>query len=161
MDFILRTAAAADVDALLTLWRDAAENEGRPADTSQAVTALLSRDPDAVIVAVRGGELIGSVIAGWDGWRGHLYRLAVHPGWRRRGVGGALVAAAEERLRSFGARRADAMVFAPNKLGQQLWRAHGYQPTARLAPLGQAHLSPGSPPDRDRPRAPAAPRGPG
>ena len=128
MDFILRTAAEADVDALLALWREAAENEGRPADTRQAVTALLSQDPDAVIVAVRGGELIGSVIAGWDGWRGHLYRLAVHPGWRRRGVGGALVAAAEERLLSFGASRADAMVFAPNKLGQQLWQAHGYQP---------------------------------
>jgi ribosomal protein S18 acetylase RimI-like enzyme len=80
MDFILRIAAEADADALLALWRDAAENEGRPADTRQAVAALLSRDPDAVIVAVRGGELIGSVIAGWDGWRGHLYRLAVHPG---------------------------------------------------------------------------------
>ena len=38
------------------------------------------------------------------------------------------VAAAEERLRAFGAGRADAMVFAPNELGQQLWRAHGYQP---------------------------------
>jgi hypothetical protein len=37
-------------------------------------------------------------------------------------------AAAEERLRSFGAGRADAMVFAPNELGQQLWRAHSYQP---------------------------------
>ena len=128
MDFILRAAIAADVDALLTLWREAAENEDRPADTRPAVTALLRRDPDAVIVAVHGDELIGSVIAGWDGWRGHLYRLAVHPGWRRRGVGGALVAAAEDRLRSFGVRRADAMVFAPNQLGQQLWRAHGYQP---------------------------------
>ena len=30
---------------------------------------------------------MGSVIAGWDGWRGSIYRLAVEPEHRRLGSG--------------------------------------------------------------------------
>jgi len=87
---------------------------------------VLGRDPDAVIVAEHEGELVGSVIAGWDGWRCHLYRLAVRPAWRRRGVASALLQAAEDRFIAVGATRADAMVLDGNGLGQSLWRAGGY-----------------------------------
>ncbi|NEE56178.1 GNAT family N-acetyltransferase, partial [Streptomyces sp. SID8455] len=66
-------------------------------DDGDGVARLVERDPDALILAERDGTLVGTVIAGFDGWRCHLYRLAVHPEQRRRGVGGALLAAAEER----------------------------------------------------------------
>ncbi len=123
---MLRAATAADADGLLALWDEAAENESRTPDTRDAVKALLAHDPGAVIVAEHAGELIGSVIAGWDGWRGHLYRLAVRPAWRRGGVGSALLEGAEERFRALGAARADAIVLDGNDLGQHLWRAKGY-----------------------------------
>ena len=55
--FVLRGASAADVDGLLTMWAEAAENDSRPPDTHAAVTALLDRDPDAVILAEHDGEL--------------------------------------------------------------------------------------------------------
>ena len=127
MAFGLRPATAGDIDGLLEMWQEAAENHSRPADTREAVAALLDRDPEAVIVAERDGELIGSVIAGWDGWRYHLYRLAVRPKWRRNGVASALLGAAEDRFRALGARRADAMVLDGNDLGQNLWVASGYR----------------------------------
>src|SRR5277367_1246142 len=118
MQFVLRAGTIADVDGLLALWSEAAENAGRAPDTRAAVTALLGRDPDAVIVAEHDGELVGSVIAGWDGWRCHLYRLAVHPAARRRGVASALLRAAEDRFAAVGATRVDAMVLDSNDLGQ-------------------------------------------
>jgi ribosomal protein S18 acetylase RimI-like enzyme len=127
VSLILRSATVADVDGLLGLWREAAENAGRAPDSREAVTALVGRDPDAVIMAEHDGELVGSVIAGWDGWRCHLYRLAVRPAWRRRGVGSALLRAAEDRFKAVGAARADAMVLDGNDLGQSLWRASGYR----------------------------------
>ena len=126
MSFALRAATIDDVDGLLELWQEAAENAGRPADTRQAVTALLGRDPEALILAEQDGHLIGSVIAGWDGWRCHLYRLAVRPDWRRKGVASALLRAAEDRFRGLRASRADAMVLDANDLGQNLWGASGY-----------------------------------
>jgi ribosomal protein S18 acetylase RimI-like enzyme len=127
MPLVLRTGTIADAEALLGLWRQAAENDARPPDTPEAVAALFGRDPDAVIVAEDDGELVGSVIAGWDGWRCHLYRLAVHPAWRRRGVAAALLRSAEERFSALGGTRADAMVLHSNDLGQRLWRSTGYQ----------------------------------
>lgn len=125
--FTLRAAVAADVDKVLELWRDSAENANRPVDTRAAVEALLRRDPDALIVAADDGELIGTIIAGWDGWRCHLGRLAVRPDRRRQGVGAALLEAAESRLESLGARRLDAMVLDGNDLGRQIWMARGYR----------------------------------
>jgi ribosomal protein S18 acetylase RimI-like enzyme len=125
---VVRTAVAEDVAGLLALWAVAAENEARPADSESAVRALLARDPDACLVAELDGRIVGSVIAGWDGWRAHLYRLAVHPDVRRQGVGRALLAAAADRLTSLGATRLDAMVLEHNELGQRIWRASGFAP---------------------------------
>ncbi|MDI6100644.1 GNAT family N-acetyltransferase [Actinoplanes sp. NEAU-A12] len=124
---ILRAAVPAELPAILEFWQVAAENDSRPADTGAAIEALHSRDPDALILAVDGDDIIGTVIAGWDGWRCHLYRLAVAPHRRREGLGGRLIAAAEERFRSFGGTRADAMVLDENVAAHGIWARHGYR----------------------------------
>lgn len=116
----------ADIDAVLAFWRAAAEDTNR-ADTREGVQALLARDPDGLILAEDTSGLVGSLIAGWDGWRCHLYRLAVRPDRRRQGIGRALLEAAEQRLAAIGARRVDAMVLADNELGQRAWVAAGYE----------------------------------
>jgi ribosomal protein S18 acetylase RimI-like enzyme len=126
----IRVATADDVDSLLALWAIAAENASRPRDSAEAVRSLLARDPEACLVACADGQLVGSLIAGWDGWRAHLYRLAVHPDARRRGIGRALLDAGARRLQELGATRLDAMVLDDNELGQSLWRRAGYKPQA-------------------------------
>jgi len=124
--FIIRAAVATDVDAILAFWRASAEETNR-SDTSEAVAALIARDPEALILVEDTRGIAGSLIAGWDGWRYHLYRLAVRPDRRREGIGRALLDAAEHRFAARGARRVDAMVLADNDLGQQAWEASGYQ----------------------------------
>ncbi len=126
-DLSTRSATAADADRVLVFWKVAAEGTSI-SDDGDGVARLVERDPDALILAERDGELVGTVIAGFDGWRCHLYRLAVHPEQRRRGVGGALLAAAEERFAALGGRRADAMVLDRNDLAHHAWRAAGYGP---------------------------------
>lgn len=129
-DVVLGIATADDVRELLALWAVAAENDSRPGDTARAVLTLLERDPGACLIARQGDRIVGTLIAGWDGWRAHLYRLAVHPAMRRRGIAQALLDAGAARLRSLGATRLDAMVLEGNELGQALWQASGYMPQA-------------------------------
>jgi ribosomal protein S18 acetylase RimI-like enzyme len=126
-DLRIRPAAPADLDAVLAFWRTAAEGTSI-SDDRAGVERLVDRDPDALILAERGGELVGTVIAGFDGWRCHLYRLAVHPERRRQGIASALLAAAEERFVRLGGRRADAMVLVRNATAHHAWGAAGYGP---------------------------------
>ncbi|TCI99412.1 GNAT family N-acetyltransferase [Aeromicrobium sp. IC_218] len=126
MSLVIRSATTADVPEVVAFWAVAGENDDRPTDSEGAVVRLVERDPDALLLALNGDVLVGTVVAGWDGWRAHLYRLAVLPERRGQGVANALLDAAEERLVRLGAGRLDAMVLDGNELGQAVWRKRGF-----------------------------------
>ena len=123
----IRSATTADVDAVLAVWADARSAAARTPDDPRAVEQLLERDPGALLVAEAGGQVVGVLIAGWDGWRGNVYRLAVLPSHRRQGIARRLVEAGHDRLRELGARRITALVGGEEGAAHGLWRAVGYQ----------------------------------
>ena len=129
---VLRPATADDIAAVLAFWADATA-EPSSTDDTDGLERLLAQSPGALIVAVDDGTIVGSVIAGWDGWRGTLYRLAVAPAHRRRGIATALVSEAEQDLHARGVRRMHLIV--GNAGGQDavdFWRSARYEPTDQL-----------------------------
>jgi ribosomal protein S18 acetylase RimI-like enzyme len=126
---LLRVATRADAPAVLALWREA-EAEPSHTDDLESLGRLLVRDPTSLIVAEANDKLVGSVIAAWDGWRGSIYRLAVAPSHRRRGLGRELVRVAEERLAAAGAVRMQAIVVETDPHAVAFWRASGWEEQA-------------------------------
>jgi ribosomal protein S18 acetylase RimI-like enzyme len=119
---MIRSATASDIPKVLSLWREAGA-EPSHTDDPDSLGRLIEFDPGSVLVAEAEGRVVGSVIAGWDGWRGSVYRLAVAPDMRRTGLGRRLVAEAEARLAAAGARRLQAVVVASDSQASRFWRA--------------------------------------
>jgi ribosomal protein S18 acetylase RimI-like enzyme len=121
----VRPATTADIDDVVAFWQRATDATRLPSDAA-AVEALLRHDPESLIVAVDGAAIVGTIIATWDGWRFHLYRMAVDPSCRRQGVARSLVAAARAHARQRGARRLDALVHDGNEGGRSFWASEGF-----------------------------------
>ena len=129
----MRPGAPDELEAVLAVWR-AAEAEPSVTDDVESLRCLLAHERGSLLVAeLQGGEgegdseIVGTLIAAWDGWRGNLYRLAVLPRHRRRGYGVELVRHGEQALRRQGARRVAAVVVEDHDHATGFWRAAGYE----------------------------------
>jgi ribosomal protein S18 acetylase RimI-like enzyme len=132
-DVSIRPGVAADVPAVLALWQEARSVAASTPDTPEGLQTLIEHTGDALLVAELDGDIVGAVIAAWDGWRGNIYRLAVRRECRRLGIGLQLVRAGEERLRDKGARRVTALVATEELGAAALWGAAGYEHDQNVA----------------------------
>ncbi len=125
-NWTIRHASKHDIEQVLSLW-DAAGSAETVTDTRDGLLGLLEADPEALLVAESdGGEIVGSLIAAWDGWRGSFYRLAVYPDRRRQGLATALLNDGERRLLARGAARFTAIVTDDDPDAMGFWAATGY-----------------------------------
>ena len=127
-----------DIPGLLELWR-AANLSIRPAGREHPARLAreLSLYPRNFMGAFDGERLVGALIATWDGRRGWINRLAVHPEARRRGLASQLIAAAEAELKSRGALVIAALVDPGNGPSLSLFSASGYRDVPRAVFLSK------------------------
>ncbi|ETS33529.1 MULTISPECIES: GNAT family acetyltransferase [Photorhabdus] len=86
-----------DFEAVITLWeRCDLLNPG--VDPEMDIERKLTHDPDLFLVAEVAGEVVGTVMGGYDGHRGSAYYLGVHPEFRGRGIANALISRLEKKL---------------------------------------------------------------
>jgi ribosomal protein S18 acetylase RimI-like enzyme len=127
----VRPVTAADAEAVLALWRVVFPVYDDPAHPQRDPAASLARKlafGDGLFwLAEHDGRVVGTAMAGYDGHRGWLYSVGVHPEARRSGVGAQLVAEAERALAALGCPKVNLQVFADNASAQEFWQSVGYE----------------------------------
>ena len=112
------------MEAVRELWGGSRSAHALTEDTPERVGIAVAAG--ALLVAVDDGAVVGALVAGFDGWRGNMYRLAVADAWRRRGIALRLVEAGHDRLRALGAPRVTALVAFDDDDARGFWEAAGY-----------------------------------
>ena len=121
----IHAADPAERDATVALWELAGLT--RPwNDPVRDFDLALSNPGSTILLARDGGRLVGSVMVGFDGHRGWVYYLASNPDCRRRGIGRALMNAAEEWLRTRDCPKIQLMVRGDNQSARGFYDAIGY-----------------------------------
>ncbi|KAM9862232.1 GNAT family acetyltransferase [Leucobacter sp. BZR 635] len=122
----IRQFHPSDTEAAVALWETCGLT--RPWNDPRAdIARKLSVQPELFLVAEIAGEIVGSVMAGYDGHRGWMYYLATDPEHRGRGIGRALVAEAERLLEGIGCPKAQLMVRSDNAAAQGFYTGLGYE----------------------------------
>jgi ribosomal protein S18 acetylase RimI-like enzyme len=122
----IRACRLEDIEAVLELWRQAEATPG-VTDSVDDLRRAVANSPADVLLAEVEGRVIGSIIGTFDGWRGNIYRLAVHPDHRRQGIARALVSEVEKRLAERGAKRITVLVEKEHHKAMSFWEAVGYR----------------------------------
>ncbi len=135
---MIRPFVVADYPQVRDLWLNGGPGVSlRPSDELDEINKRLQRDPDLFLVAEEGERIVGVIMAGWDGRRGTLSHLVVAPDRRGDGIGSALIAEAEARLRALGCLRTHLLVFRGNTRAIDLYERLGYEVMEPIVVMGK------------------------
>ncbi|MEH7829182.1 GNAT family acetyltransferase [Gemmobacter denitrificans] len=119
--------------ALNALWQQAFPNDAEWNRADFAIPEKTRFQPDLLLVAIDGASVVGSVMAGYDGHRGWISRIAVLKSSRKQGIGKLLLEDAERRLVGMGCVKVNLQVVEANASVVEFYRACGYDIEPRIS----------------------------
>lgn len=108
------------------LWREAFPDDPQWNRAEDAIAEKRHTQPELFLVAERASQVVGTVMAGYDGHRGWLYSLAVRTDARREGLGSSLLSAAEQQLKLMGCRKINIQIRGGNEDVTRFYEKHGF-----------------------------------
>ena len=125
VDLTIRPFAAEDQAAVIALWQDCRLVVPQN-DPEKDIRAKVRFQPDLFLVALLDGQLVGTVMVGYDGHRGWINYLAVAPDRRRQGIGRVLMGAAETALQALECPKINLQVRRTNSSVIAFYRSMGF-----------------------------------
>ena len=102
-------------------------------DPAKDIQRKLEVQPDMFLVGLIDDNVVGSVMAGYEGHRGWIYYLAVAPDVQHRGYGRRLMEHAEGLLRAVNCPKINLLIRTDNKDAIEFYRSLDYSMDAVTA----------------------------
>ena len=128
----IRPIKAIEHQQLIDLWLECGLTRSWN-NPEKDIQRKLSFQPDLLLGAFQKEQLVGSIMAGYDGHRGWMNYLGVLPNFQRQGVGKKLVEAAENGLQKLGCPKVNLQLRYSNFVAQHFYRKIGYGEDAALS----------------------------
>jgi ribosomal protein S18 acetylase RimI-like enzyme len=122
-----------DRNAVRELWRAVFPSPPRHNDPDADIDRKLRAGRELFLVALDGADVVGTAMAGYDGHRGWVYFVAVHPSHRRKGIGAALMADVESGLHAEGCPKLNLQVRAGNTEAVAFYEQLGFDVEDRVS----------------------------
>lgn len=123
----IRLMTIEDYEEVYSLWLSCSGIGLNNLDDSRAgISKFILRNPETCFVAESENMLVGTLIIGNDGRRGYIYHTAVHPNFRKQGIGRLLVQTGISSLRRLGINKVALVVFGRNKDANIFWEKLGF-----------------------------------
>ena len=132
----IRTYSTDDEDSVIALWLEVFPGDTAWNKSADVIARKLNVQPELFYIALSSDKVVGSVIAGYDGVRGWIHRLAVHPSYRRQGLATQLMHRAEIGLKEIGCPKINLQVRASNMEVVKFYASLGFSVEER-ASLGK------------------------
>jgi ribosomal protein S18 acetylase RimI-like enzyme len=116
-----------------TLWEEAFPDDPPRNYAEASIATKAPEHPELFLMALDQGTVVGTVMAGYDGHRGWLYRVAVAKSHRRNGVGRELIREAERRLWKLGCVKINLQVRGTNQAVTEFYCRLGYAVEDRIS----------------------------
>jgi ribosomal protein S18 acetylase RimI-like enzyme len=117
-----------DYHRVIDLWEHAGPGiHVRRSDEAEEIKKKIERDPDLFLIAEMDGQVIGTVMGGFDGRRGMVYHLAVDQSYRQKGIGRLLMNELEKRMALKGCIRSYLLVTRDNPEAIHFYETTGWE----------------------------------
>lgn len=116
-----------DYDDMMKMWTSYPDIGVNPDDSKEYIEKFLVRNPNTSFVALENGKIIGTVMAGHDGYRGYIHHTCVIEEFRGNGIGASLVKQAVEAVKAEGINKVFLVVFKTNEKGNAFWEKQGFK----------------------------------
>ncbi|MCL6231253.1 GNAT family acetyltransferase [Acinetobacter amyesii] len=124
--FIIRPYLESDLDDVIALWELC--DLTRPWNNPEIdIFRKLAQRDQLFLLAVKDDQLIATVMGGYDGHRGWVNYLAVHPHFQRNGVATALIQQLEKCLIALGCPKLQLLIRQDNIDVQNFYEQLGYE----------------------------------
>lgn len=125
--------SAAHFGGVDALWREAFPDDAPRNGAEIAIPQKLAYQRELFLVACDGDAVVGSVMAGYDGHRGWISRVAVRRSHRGHGVGRRLIEEVEQRLKALGCPKVNLQVVTSNAAVVPFYERLGFLTEPRIS----------------------------